>query len=49
MLLVLLVTDLTLGDSVDSILNRKDPCTYLCEKTPIGFPNVRVLALYNPE
>lgn len=38
-LLVLLVTELALGDSVNSMLNRKDPCTYLCEKTPIGFPN----------
>ncbi|XP_077266352.1 uncharacterized protein LOC143899713 isoform X2 [Temnothorax americanus] len=38
-LLVLLVAELTVGDTVDSMLNRKDPCTTLCEKTPIGFPN----------
>jgi len=41
-LLVLFVTELTLGDTVNSILNRKDPCTSLCENTSIGSSNVRV-------
>ncbi|XP_011643218.1 uncharacterized protein LOC105431017 isoform X2 [Pogonomyrmex barbatus] len=38
-LLVLLVAELALGDMINSVFSRMDPCTSLCEKTPIGFPN----------
>ncbi|XP_011865635.1 PREDICTED: uncharacterized protein LOC105560807 [Vollenhovia emeryi] len=37
--LVLLVAELTLGDVADSVSNCKDPCSSLCEKTPVGLPN----------
>ncbi|XP_012527060.1 uncharacterized protein LOC105831465 [Monomorium pharaonis] len=37
--LVLFIAELTLGDTLDSMLSRRDLCTSLCEKTPIGFPD----------
>jgi hypothetical protein len=39
-LVVLFITELTFGDVVNSILSHRDPCISLCEKTPIGFPDV---------